>query len=707
MSLTSEGRPDSIGVLEGSGPPRLTEETPLDAAVQTVARACGITIPRGAPGGLDALAEAAGARVRRVRLNGRWWTRDCGPMIAYRGPENEPVAVVPAPRSWLRPHRPLIVAGSGAPSRLDAAMAAMLSPVAHVIHPPLPDRASGAAILRFAVRSTVAEGPTVLFAALAATLLAMLTPQAALLVLQYAVPAGDRTMLVEIAVALVAAGVAAALFDVAQAVATLRILSSSAATLQVAIWDRLLRQPAAFFRRFTAGDLRSRAESITQIRLLLNETSIGGLLGSAVSLLTLGLLFYYSVRLAFAAALIALIAALLTAASGYSMWRIVRPLQELDGQLSGLLVQLLAAVPKLQVAGAESRAFAQWSGLYRRRLLLDQQLRRRTDRVRLFGVVLWPSSMAWFLWLVAGGGASSMSVGAFVAFTAAFGLFLSGAIALGESTATILTIVTLWKRMDPILEAHPETRGGKLDPGTLAGDIRLDHVTFRYRSNGPLTLHDVSIHAAPGECIALVGPSGSGKSTIVNLLLRFETPMSGAVYYDGHDLDGLDVLAVRRQLGVVTQENRVLAGSLYDNIVCGSLLSMDDAWEAARAAGLDDDIRQMPMGMHTLVSEAGGNLSGGQRQRLLIARALVQKPRIVILDEATSALDNRTQALVTAGLNALKVTRLVVAHRLSTIRQADRIYVIDRGRVVQQGTFDDLMNQDGLFATLMRRQTAR
>jgi ABC-type bacteriocin/lantibiotic exporter with double-glycine peptidase domain len=229
-------------------------------------------------------------------------------------------------------------------------------------------------------------------------------------------------------------------------------------------------------------------------------------------------------------------------------------------------------------------------------------------------------------------------------------------------------------------------------------------VSFRYRKEGRLTLNDVSIHANPGECIALVGPSGSGKSTIVNLLLGFETPSSGAVLLDGHDLSSLDLAAVRRQIGVVQQDSRLMSQTIFENIACGGPCTLDDAWEAARAAGLAEDIERMPMGMHTVVSEGGSNLSGGQRQRLLIARALVLRPKILLFDEATSALDSRTQQIVTESVQRLKATRVVVAHRLSTIRQADRIYVIEAGRVVQQGSFEDLACQPGLFAQLTKPQ---
>jgi len=291
-----------------------------------------------------------------------------------------------------------------------------------------------------------------------------------------------------------------------------------------------------------------------------------------------------------------------------------------------------------------------------------------------------------------------------VAFHAAFGLFLSGATSLSTTLIDVLEITTLWERARPIVEAAPEVHTGQGDPGRLTGTLALEHVTFRYREHGPLILDDVSLHAAPGEFIALVGPSGSGKSTLLRLLLGFETPEAGAVYYDGQELSRLDVRAVRRQVGSVLQQSTLMAGTIFEHIAGSALITHEDAWEAVRAAGLVEDIAALPMGLHTFVSEGGSNLSGEQRQRLLIARTLVGKPAIVLFDEATSALDNRTQAVVTASLERLQVTRVVIAHRLSTIQSADRIYVLAGGRVVQQGTFAELTRHAGLFAELMARQ---
>jgi len=269
-----------------------------------------------------------------------------------------------------------------------------------------------------------------------------------------------------------------------------------------------------------------------------------------------------------------------------------------------------------------------------------------------------------------------------------------------------LSVVPMIERVRPILQALPEVDQVKSDPGELTGEIQINHINFRYKAGGPLALHDVSLNIGAGEFVALVGPTGSGKSTLLRLLLGFDAPESGAIYYDGQDLHGLDIRAVRRQLGVVLQNGKLMPGDILTNIVGASTLTIEDAWEAARMAGLDKEIEQMPMGMHTVIGEGGSTLSGGQRQRLLIARAVVTRPRILFFDEATSALDNATQAAIGASLERLQATRVVIAHRLSTIVKADRIFVLDAGRLVQSGTYAELMNQPGLFADLVRRQLA-
>jgi ATP-binding cassette subfamily C protein len=293
-----------------------------------------------------------------------------------------------------------------------------------------------------------------------------------------------------------------------------------------------------------------------------------------------------------------------------------------------------------------------------------------------------------------------------VAFYAAFGSFVLAAQALAEASLGLLAIVPFYERLAPILTALPESDEGRGHPGRLRGGLSVSHVRFRYHADAPWVLDDVSFDVQPGEFVALVGASGSGKSTLLRLLLGFERPGSGAVRYDGQDLSALDARAVRRQIGVVLQESRLLPTDIFRNIVGNSSRTPQDAWEAAEMAGLGEDVRQMPMGLHTVVSEGGGTFSGGQRQRLLIARAIVNRPRLIFLDEATSALDNKTQAVVTQSMDRLDATRIVIAHRLSTVVNADRIIYLEGGQVREEGTYQELLAKGGLFAQLARRQMA-
>jgi ABC-type bacteriocin/lantibiotic exporter with double-glycine peptidase domain len=387
--------------------------------------------------------------------------------------------------------------------------------------------------------------------------------------------------------------------------------------------------------------------------------------------------------------------------SGRSLYRAGEHWQESEEALTGFSVQAVNAVSKLRVAGATDRVFAQWARLYSAKQKLSLQTATIKDRLRLVNMVA--PTLAPVLACVYLLGRKE-PLADFLVCNAALSLLMSAASAAADHIASLVRAANLWQRVGTILTATPEKHAGQEHPGRLAGSISVKNVSFRYRAAGPVVLDGVSIEARPGECIAITGPSGSGKSALIGLLLGLMQPQSGSVSFDGRELGSLDAGEVRRQIGVVMQDGRILAGSIYENICAAGAHSMEAAWEAARAAGLAEDLEDMPMGMQTMVAEGGSNLSGGQRQRLLIARALILKPAILIFDEATSALDNRTQAIVTASLKRLAATRIVVAHRLSTIRDADRIYVLENGRVVQQGTYASLTLQAGLFSRLATRQ---
>jgi NHLM bacteriocin system ABC transporter ATP-binding protein len=716
-------RQEAIGalaaLLQPAAPSTPVHGTPLCVAVHAVGEALGV--PMGPPtspdhtsqGGesLEALAQAWHLRLRRVLLTGNWWQHDSGPLLAYTRAEHQPVALLP-----VSPGRYVLfdpVRRTRTP--VHARLAATLAPEAYTFYRPFPRRAlRGLDLLRFGLRGCGKDLRLALLMGMAATLLGMLTPQATAVLIGQAIPDADRGLVLQLGIGLGAAACGQALFQLAQGCALMRQRFASAAAVQAAMWDQVLKLKPSFFRQYTSGDLQARVTTISTMQQQLSGSALRTLLASGMALLHLVLMLSYSVPLALVAGAAVLLAGLATLWTGRRTVRQVRPLHRLTGEIAGTVAQLVHGVAKLRVAGAEERAFAFWGKAYCRQQALRLRIQRLEDRMTVVNAV-WPTlaslGLFWCAMLTLQpaetAGSRGLTAGAFLAFHAAFGICMAGATSLSNTVVDLLKVATLWERARPILAATPEVHTTQARPGRLRGALALDHVTFRYQEHGPVVLHDVSLQAAPGEFIALVGPSGSGKSTIVRLLLGFDTPEAGAVYYDDQDLSRLDVAAVRRQLGTVLQHSQLMAGTIFENIAGGGLLPLAEAWEAARAAALAEDIAAMPMGMHTLVSEGGSNLSGGQRQRLLIARALARRPALVLFDEATSALDNRTQAIVTASLARLRVTRVVIAHRLSTIRHADRIYVLEQGRVVQQGRFAELARQDGLFARLIAHQECR
>jgi len=699
--------------LAGAG---LAPESPILAAVRLVGKAQGIEIrdrPEGQPAGKqgDLLAQICNAsriRSRRVILRDDWWRRDNGPLVAFQIPEDDPkarrpVALLPtSPQSYVLADP---VAGTRVP--VDEAVAETLSGDAHMLYPPLPARPVGMGDLaRMAFAGRRRDLATILLMGLAGGLLGLLVPVLTGQVFGTVIPGADRRQLLQITLALIVTSVAGAIFQVIRSLAVLRLGGKVDGAVQSAVWDRLLALPVTFFRRFTVGDLANRALGIDTIRDLLTGNVLTLALAAVFSVFSFALLFYYSWRLALLATGMVLVLVLVTAALVWLQLRHQRAILALQGRIASLLFGLIHGISKLRVAGAESRAYARWAERFaeqRRRTLAAQRAANAQAAFNaVYGVLtsLGVFAMAGFI------SNESLPLGEFLAFNAAFGQFLSAALSVVSVFSSVLAAVPVYERLRPILETVPEVDESKSEPGELAGEIEFSHVSFRYHEDTPQVLDDVSFRAGPGEFIALVGPSGSGKSTCLRLILGFEKPVAGSIYFDGQDLAGLAVQSVRRQIGVVLQSGRPMAGSIFSNIVGSANLGIDDAWEAARAAGLEDDVKAMPMGMHTVVSEGAETFSGGQKQRILIARAIVHRPRMLLFDEATSALDNRTQEIVSRSLESMKSTRIVIAHRLSTIQNADRIYVIEGGRVAEQGTFQELLRSNGPFARLAERQMA-
>lgn len=658
---------------------------------------------------LNDIARASRIRIRQVALRGQWWHQDGGPLLALREEDKRPVALLPASARRYELYDP-VEQGS---QPVTSVVAGTLYPFGYVFYRPLPNRAlTGLDLLKFGFQEVRQDLRIIGLMGLFVGLLGLIIPILTEILFDGVIPGADRGQLLQLTLALVAVAIGTTLFELTRGFALLRVEGKMDGAVQAAIWDRLLRLPVTFFRRYSAGDLAERAQGISAIRQFLTGVTLTTIFSGMFSLLNFFLLFWYSWQLALVAVGLTVIAVGALVLAGTFQLDYQRRLTEHQGKIAGLVLQFISGISKFRLSGTENRAFTLWARHFTQQRVLAYNAQRISNYLVTFnGSYPVITSMVIFTTLIylnstAGEREPTLTIGSFLAFNAAFGLFLAAAIQLANTAITILNIVPIYERTKPILEAVPEVDEAKTDPGELTGDIEVNQLAFRYTPDGPLILTDVSLRIKPREFVAFVGASGAGKSTLFRLLLGFETPEAGSIFYDGQELETLDIQAVRHQIGTVLQNGKLLAGDIFTNIVGSAPLTMDQAWAAARMAGLDADIKQMPMGMQTVISEGGNTFSGGQRQRLLIARAIVRQPRILFFDEATSALDNKTQMIVSESLEKLQLTRIVIAHRLSTIINADRIYMFDNGQIVQRGTYQDLIHQTGPFAELARRQLA-
>ena len=597
---------------------------------------------------------------------------------------------------------------TGQSTRLTRATARSLRMAATQVQVPLPAGSGIGALLRFAVAGVAGDVRGMLIMGVLAACLGLAVPLGTGTVLGHIATSsspGSELRLLPILIAVAAA--LSALASVAQNVYLLRVEGRVENGAQLALWDRLIRLPVTFFRTTSSGELANAVLGISFIRESLSGVTIQVVGAALTALLDLVLILTLSVPIGLAA--LGVMAGCLAALAilGMRVTRHSRAALPSEGRTMALTNKLLTGIARLKVAGAEDRAYAQWSQrASRARVNLIAVRKIQSTAVALSTVLPVGGQVILFL-VIVGPLAGKMPATEFFTVNVAFATLLGMMLILLSAGIEIFAAVPRLAVLAPVLAAQPERRPELADPGDLRGEISLVGVSFTYQPDAPLVLDTVSLHVSPGEFVAIVGPSGCGKSTLLRLLLGFDRPTMGAVLYDGQDFADMDPQAIRRQCGVVLQDGILFPGSIRENICGAGNFSLRQVWAAAQLAGIAEDIKQLPMKMETLLPPGGGTLSGGQRQRVLIARALIHQPRILLFDEATSALDNRTQDIVTASTRTLAATRLVIAHRLSTIVDADRIIVLNKGTVVQEGTFTELMSQpDGLFYQLAARQLA-
>ncbi|MEU5313033.1 NHLP bacteriocin export ABC transporter permease/ATPase subunit [Streptomyces sp. NPDC021562] len=683
------------------------------AACRLVAEAAGITLAEPAQSGavptgsdridpVERVALASRVRTRAVRLDGGWWRDNVGPLVGHRALSGAPVALL-----WRRGGYVAVHPATGRETPVEKANAAEFEPRAVMFYRPLPDQAPGPlGLLRFCLRGTRGDLGNLLLAGLVTVAIGSLVPIATGKVLGTYVPTAQTDLIAQVCLAVMVSAVVSAAFTLLQNLTILRLEGRIEATLQPAVWDRLLRLPTKFFTERSTGELASAAMGVSAMRRLL--AGVGPVVAQSVTVgaMNLGLLFWYSAPMALAAlGMLVVIAALFL---GLGLWQVrwQRRLVVLGNKLNNQAFQTLRGLPKLRVAAAENYAYAAWAGEFARSRELQQKVGRIKNLTSVLGSVYLPVCTLLMFMLLAGPAKGVMGAAAFLTFNTSVTMLLTSVTQLTGSFVSAVAALPLFEEIKPVLEAAPEVRTASTRPGPLSGAVEARRLSFRYADDGPLVLDDVSFAVRPGEFVAIVGPSGCGKSTLLRLLIGFDKPVSGSVLYDGQDLGALDQSAVRRQCGVVLQHAQPFTGSILD-VICGTEpYTPEEAMAAAEMAGLAEDIRRMPMGLHTIVAGSGA-ISGGQRQRLMIAQALIRRPRILFFDEATSALDNDTQRTVIESTRKLNATRIVIAHRLSTVMDADRVIVMEDGKVAQQGPPAQLLaDTGGRLHELVRRQLA-
>ncbi len=661
------------------------------------------TVSENAPG-LGEILDVSGVRARQVRLDHgkRWWREDSGSMLAYRAADGQPVALVPGVLGGYREVDPV----QRRSLRINARHAALLREDAWLFYPSLETAGVGLRALFQIAGAELSPSLTRFVAAGVLVGLILLLPAVMLgYIADEVIPAGDTSLLYAVTATLAVFALIGALLHTYQGLSLMRIEGRAFSRIESAFWDRLLRLPPGFLRRYSVGDIAMRGRTFQILRDAGQSVIANTVLSVFFLLPVFALILYYDTALAGLTAAFALASLFVTIVLGVRLISPNRQVIRSVHRLAGQLFQLINGISKLRVDNAEGSAFAVWAREYRKQKQAELELAVVEGHLQAFSAALPLLAGAVLLLAVTLLGHERFALGDFLVVYTVFLMFQAAVARLGESFSAVAAILPALDQIQPLLAESPEASAAGEPVEYLGGELAFDHVTFRYDPEGPRILDDVTIHARPGEFIAIAGESGAGKSTLFRLALGLEQPSAGAVYYDGRDLKHLNTKQVRRKIGVVPQEVQLHPEDIWDNVVGGLAdATAEDAWQAARTAAVDQEIKAMPMGMLTCVGVGSSVTSGGESQRILIARSLIRNPRILLLDEATNWLDNESQSRVMANLAALTSTRIVIAHRLSTLRQADRIYVMCAGKVVQEGAFEELMTTEGVFQDLVRRQ---
>ena len=649
---------------------------------------------------LEYLLRPTGILRRVVRLTGSWWKDASGAMLGTRK-DGSVVALIPGKLKGYS------IVDPANDSRIDvnAKTAKELNAEALCFYKPFPLKSIGIKEVVKYVISLLRPRDYVWMFALTGivTLVQAIGPAVMRKVYdQSFLDTGNVTVLICMILVLFLSEISRQMFDLVKMIFGQNIQSQLNMQVESASMMRILSLPISFFSRFNSGELTNRVSAVTMVCSTITSTFFSVFLTAGFSLVYLGQIFSFAPSLLVPAVAFTLLTAGLSLVTALLQMGITQQRMEYDSKESGMVLALMNGIPKIKVAGAEKRAFAKWAQAYSpsAKLNYNPPFLIKMNAPISQAVTVAGTVVMYYLALK-----GSVSPADYIAFNTAYGLVSGAFTGLVGAAAAVAGVRPALHMAKPLFDTAPEVQEDKEVLERLGGSIEINHVSFRYSDSMPYVLQNLSLKIKKGEYVAIVGRTGCGKSTLLRLLLGFETPQKGGIYYDGRDIQSLDLKSLRRRIGVVLQAGNLFQGSIYSNItISNPTMTVEEAWKAAEMVGMKEDIEHMPMGMNTLIQEGGGGISGGQKQRLMIARAIAGNPSVLMFDEATSALDNITQKIVSDSLDTLKCTRIVIAHRLSTIRNCDRILMIDGGRVTEQGSYDELIAKNGEFAKLVERQ---
>lgn len=651
---------------------------------------------------LEYLLRPSGIMRRVVHLSGNWYKDSVGPLLAQKS-NGDTVALIPNQFNGYS----YFDYETGKSVKITKKNKDEILPEVLCFYKPLPMRSLTIKDFIQYIASCISKSDLVgiFLITLVVTVLGLIVTTVNKIIFAQIIPKGEGDLLITVTAILSGVTVSSALFGVVKTMLVTKIQTKLDVPVAAASFGRILSLPASFFKQYSSGDLADRINQMKNICSMLVKVILTTGLSVIFSIIYLLQVGYYAPGLVLPTVVILLLILGYSTLYLFVKLRLNQKIKKKSSKLEGLVFSLFSGVQKIKLSGSERRVFAKWAQAYKEKAELSFH---PSMVIKMQPAIMLAITMGGSISLYYFAAKANLNISNYMAFTVAFGMLQGSFLSLSSVVMALSEIIPVIKLIEPILKEAPEISLEKKMVTRISGGIELNNVSFRYGKDQPNIIENLTLKIRPKEYVAIVGSTGCGKSTLMRLILGFETPDKGAVYYDGKDLQSLDLKSLRQKIGVVMQNSKLFSGDIYSNIVITSpWLTIENAWKAAEMAGVADSIRDMPMGMNTIISEGGGGISGGQRQRLLIARAIVANPKVIMFDEATSALDNITQRIVSESLDAFKSTRIVIAHRLSTIKNCDRIIVLDKGKIVEDGKYEELIQNGGFFAELVERQQVK